>query len=188
MSLTFNPWTTLSRTAVYENAWVLVEEHQVINPGGLPGIYGKIHFKNIAVAILPMDEEGFTWIVGQYRYPMDRYEWELPEGGCHEGEQPLVAAQRELAEETGLIAKWFTPVLEMQLSNSATDEVSISYLATGLSQGVSAPEDDEKLEVKKIHFDELVDMVERGDIRDALSVATILRVHLMKTKGQLDHF
>lgn len=188
MDLPHNPWTTLSKTTTYENAWILVEEHQVINPGGQPGIYGKVHFKNIAVAILPLDEEGYTWIVGQYRYPIDRYEWELPEGGCHEGEQPLIAAQRELAEETGLIAEWFTPVLEMQLSNSATDEISISYLATGLSQGPSFPEEDEKLEVKKIHFDELLELVERGEIKDALSVATILRVHLMKTKGQLDRF
>jgi len=183
-----NPWTTLSKATVYENAWILVEEHQVINPGRVPGIYGKIHFKNIAVAILPIDEKGYTWIVGQYRYPLDSYEWELPEGGCHEGEQPLQAAERELTEETGLKAALFTPVLEMQLSNSATDEISISYVATGLSHGPSSPEVDEKLEVKKIHFDELVDMVERGEIKDALSVATILRVHLLKAKGQLDRF
>ncbi|MDZ4708844.1 MAG: NUDIX hydrolase, partial [Saprospiraceae bacterium] len=104
------------------------------------------------------------------------------------GEQPLQAAERELTEETGLKAALFTPVLEMQLSNSATDEISISYVATGLSHGPSSPEVDEKLEVKKIHFDELVDMVERGEIKDALSVATILRVHLLKAKGQLDRF
>lgn len=185
MSTNSNPWTTLSQIIAYENAWIRVEEHQVINPGGHPGIYGKVHFKNIAVAILPLDDEGYTWLVGQYRYPLDLYEWEIPEGGCYETEEPLEAARRELKEETGLEASHFIPVLHMQLSNSATDEISVSYLATGLKEGPSSPESDEKLDIKKIQFDEVVAMVERGEIKDALSVATILRVNLLKMKGLL---
>jgi len=179
MSLTSNPWTTLSKTTTYENDWILVEEHQVINPGGQPGIYGKIHFKHIAVAVLPLDENGFTWLVGQYRYPLQRYEWEIPEGGCNEWESPLLAAQRELAEETGLTALHYENILEMQLSNSVSDELSVSYLATGIRVGLSNPEENEKIEIRKVYFDEAVEMVRRGEIRDALSVATILKVKLM---------
>jgi len=175
-----NPWTTLSKTTVYENPWILVEEHQVINPAGNPGIYGKIHFKHIAVAVLPVDEEGYTWLVGQFRYPLQRFEWEIPEGGCREGESPLLAAQRELAEETGLSALKYENILEMQLSNSVSDEISVSFLASGIKHGTPNPEEDEKIEIRKVHFDEAVEMVMRGEIKDALSVATILKVKLMR--------
>ncbi len=175
-----NPWTTLTSETKYENAWIRVDEHQVINPAGKPGIYGKIHFKHIAVAVLPMDEEGYTWLVGQFRYPLQRFEWEIPEGGCREGESPLLAAQRELAEETGLTAMKYENILEMQLSNSVSDEISVSFLATGIHSGTPNPEEDEKIEIRKVHFDEVVEMVRRGEIKDALSVATILKVKLMK--------
>ena len=174
-----NPWTTLTEKIMYENPWIRVEEHEVINPAGNPGIYGKIHFKNIAVAVLPLDEQGYTWLVGQYRYPLDRYEWEIPEGGCKEGESTLAAAQRELAEETGLLASRYENILEMQLSNSVSDEVSVSYLATGLTEGKAYPEEDERIEIRRVHFDEALEMVRRGEIRDALSVATILKVALI---------
>jgi 8-oxo-dGTP pyrophosphatase MutT (NUDIX family) len=178
MSDPANPWTTLTEKIMYENPWVRVEEHEVINPTGNPGIYGKIHFKNIAVAVLPLDDQGYTWLVGQYRYPLDSYEWEIPEGGCKEGESTLAAAQRELAEETGLRATRFENILEMQLSNSVSDEVSVSYLATGLTEGTAYPEEDEKIQIRKVPFHEAVEMVKKGEIRDALSVATILKAAL----------
>ena len=113
--MTNSDWKTLNRITVYENPWIKVEHHDVVNPAGNPGIYGTVHYKNIAVAILPIDHEGYTYIVGQYRYVLNSYSWEIPEGGCPEGEDPLNAAKRELQEETGLLAITWTPILEMDL-------------------------------------------------------------------------
>lgn len=174
-----NPWTTLSQEVKYENKWIRVEEHQVLNPAGNPGIYGKVHYKNIAVAIIPLDEENNTWIVGQYRYTLHSYEWEIPEGGCPEGINPLEGAKRELLEEVGLVADSYEMILEMQLSNSVSDEISYTYVARGLKFVGEQPEEDEVLNVKKLPFKNLVQMVMNGEIRDALSVASILKLNAM---------
>ena len=182
-----NRWKTLSTSLKYENRWISVTEHQVINPSEKPGIYGVVHFKNIAVAILPLDEEMNTWIVGQWRYTLNRFEWEIPEGGCPEGTSPEDTAKRELLEETGIVAREFIPILEMQLSNSTTDEVSYSFIARGLSMVEAEPEETEDLHIKKMPFSELVDMVMNGEIRDALSVATILKTARMLENGLLSN-
>jgi 8-oxo-dGTP pyrophosphatase MutT (NUDIX family) len=172
-------WQTLDKTIVYENPWIKVEHRNVLNPAGNPGIYGTVHYKNLAIAVLPIDEDGCTYLVGQFRYVLNRYSWEIPEGGCPEGENPLNAAKRELKEETGLEASIWTPILEMDLSNSVSDEVSISYLAKGLQKGIATPEDTENLAVKRVPFTEVVKMVLDGEIRDALTVATVLKVSMM---------
>lgn len=172
-------WQTLDKNIVYENPWIKVEHRNVLNPAGNPGIYGTVHYKNLAIAVLPIDEDGCTYLVGQYRYVLNRYSWEIPEGGCPEGENPLNAAKRELKEETGLEASIWTPILEMDLSNSVSDEVSISYLAKGLQKGIATPEDTENLAVKRVPFTEVVKMVLEGEIRDALTVATVLKVSMM---------
>lgn len=172
-------WQTIDKSIVYENPWIKVEHRDVINPAGNPGIYGTVHYKNLAIAILPLDEEGYTYLVGQYRYVLNRYSWEIPEGGCPAGENPLSAAKRELKEETGLEASIWTPILEMDLSNSVSDEVSISYLAKGIHKGLASPEETENLEVKKIPFVDVVQMVLDGEIRDALTVATVLKASMM---------
>jgi 8-oxo-dGTP pyrophosphatase MutT (NUDIX family) len=174
-----NPWTTLSQQVKYENKWIRVEEHQVINPAGNPGIYGKVHYKNIAVAIIPLDEHNNTWIVGQYRYTLHSYEWEIPEGGCPEESDPLEGAKRELLEEVGLVADSYEMILEMQLSNSVSDEISYTYVARGLQFVGQQPEEDEILHIKKLPFAEVVKMVMDGQIRDALSVASILKLHAL---------
>lgn len=171
-------WKTLGKSTIYENPWIRVEHRDVINPSGNPGIYGTVHFKNIAIAVLPIDQEGYTYLVGQYRYVLSRYSWEIPEGGCPEDEDPLTAAKRELKEETGLAAKHWTPILEMDLSNSVTDEHSISYLAQGLTNGFARPEETENLQVRKVHFTELVRMVLDHEVRDALTIATVLRAKI----------
>lgn len=180
-----NPWKTLSSALIYNNPWISVTEHKVINPAGNDGIYGVVHFKNNAIAVIPLDEEYNTWIVGQYRYTLNSYEWEVPEGGSPENEDPLVTAHRELEEETGLKASAMHLILKAQLSNSVTDEISYSYVAKGLSFIGSSPEETEQLQVKKIPFEELYQMTMKGEIRDALSVASILKVKLMIMNGDL---
>jgi len=157
----------------------------VINPAGNQGIYGVVHFKNRAIAIVPLDEDLNTWIVGQYRYTLNTYEWEVPEGGCPEGEDPLEGAKRELAEEVGLEATNWQRVLETQLSNSVSDEVGYTYVARQLEYVGSNPEETEVLHVRKLPFSELVEMVLRGEIRDGLSIASILKVQIMLERGLL---
>ena len=127
-----NPWQTKSSQKIYENPWISLTEHQVINPSGGDGIYGEVHFKNYAIGIIAIDEKNMIYLVGQYRYPLKQYSWELPEGGGPLGETPLDSAKRELLEETGLVAQHWQEVLRMHLSNSVSDELGILYLAKDL--------------------------------------------------------
>jgi len=174
-----NPWTILTKEVKYENPWIKVVENRVLNPSGNEGIYGVVHFQTNAIAIIPLDDENNTWIVGQYRFPLDSYEWEIVEGGCPIGTSPLATAHRELGEEVGLKAETMELILTMQLSNSTTDEISYTYIARGLTHIGAHPEENEKLIVKKIPFEELYLMVLRGEIRDALSVASVLRTKIV---------
>jgi ADP-ribose pyrophosphatase len=174
-----NPWTTLTSQPIYDSAWIGVTKHDVLNPNGNPGVYSVVHFKNIAIGILPLDKDHNTYIVGQYRYPLKQYSWEIPEGGGKLDVDPLDSAKRELHEETGITAGKWTKIQEMHLSNSATDEFCILYVAQDLSYGESEPEDDEKLEVRKLHFDELYNMVVNGEVTDSLTVAAVLKAKLL---------
>ena len=174
-----NPWKTLNCQVAYENAWIKVTHRNVINPSGNPGIYGIVHFKNQAVAIVPLDEDNNTWLVGQYRYTLDEYSWEVPEGGCPVHENPLETARRELLEETGITAQTWLEAGQLRLSNSVTDEKGWIFVAKNLHYGTAAPEDTEQLQLKKIPFSKAVDMVMQGEITDALSVAAILKVHFL---------
>jgi len=179
MNQSHNPWTIVSQQTIYDNNWIGLTEYQVINPGGGKGIYGKVRFKNLAIGILPLDEELNTWLVGQYRFPLDQYSWEIPEGGGDPSVAPVESAQRELLEETGLVAREWTPIMEMHLSNSVSDEKAILFLARGLEQREAAPEETEELVVRKLPFEEVYQMVEKGLITDSMSVAAILKVKLM---------
>lgn len=172
-----NPWQTLSTRNAYENPWIRVEHRDVLNPSGGTGIYGVVHFKNTAIGIVPLDHEGNTWLVGQYRYTLERYSWEIPEGGGPLGTDLLESAKRELLEETGITARIWTPLLEMHTSNSVTDEYGVAYLAQELEFGEADPEETEQLNVRRIPFAEAVEMVLRGDITDALSMIAILKTN-----------
>ena len=174
---TNNPWKTLSTREVYSNPWIRVREDQVINPSGNPGIYGVVEYKNRAVGVIPIDDEGFTWLVGQYRYTHDIYEWEIPEGGCPEGESLIECAKRELLEETGIIARDYEMIFDgIQLSNSVSNEKAWIFVARGLSFVNATPEETEKIEVKKVPLAQAIEMALNGDIRDAMSVAGLLKL------------
>ncbi len=179
------PWKQLSDTITYENSWIRVHHQEVLNPNGNPGIYGKIHFKNLAIGIIALDDDMNTWIVGQYRYPLETYSWEIPEGGGKLGVDPLDSAKRELLEECGLKAENWTKILDIYLSNSVSDERGIIYVAKGLTQHAAEPEDTELLEVKKIPFAKLVEMVMNGEITDSLAVAGTLKAYVLQQQGKL---
>jgi 8-oxo-dGTP pyrophosphatase MutT (NUDIX family) len=176
-----NPWTTLTTREVYANKWITVTEHDVLNPAGGKGIYGKVHFKNKAIGIIPVDEHGNTWLVGQYRYTLNEYSWEIPEGGGAMDTEPLEAAKRELKEETGLTANKWTLLMRIHTSNSVTDEEGFVFLAEDLTQGEDDREETEAdLVVKKLSLQEAISMVIDGKITDSISVAGLLKVAKMK--------
>lgn len=176
-----NPWQQKTDSIVYENNWIRVHHQEVTTPGGTDGIYGLVHFKNLAIGIIALDENNHTWVVGQYRYPLKKYSWEIPEGGGMIGIDPLESAKRELLEECGIEARSWEKILEMDLSNSATDEHAIIFVARGLSYVNSAPEETEELQVKKIPFEELFQQVMQGNYQDAITVAGVLKLKLMLT-------
>lgn len=180
-----NPWIINREKKIYDNAWIEVTEFDVINPAGNKGIYGKVHFKNIAVGVVALDDEMNTWLVGQYRFPIEQYSWEIPEGGAPVGTDPLEGARRELLEETGLKAANWRELLRMHLSNSVSDEHAIVYLASGLTQHEAAPEETEQLTLKKIPFAQACEMVQNGQITDSISIAAILKAQLLMLQNKI---
>lgn len=173
-------WKVKSSRVAYENPWIKISHDEVITPKGTDGIYGTVHFKNIAIGVLPIDDQGNTWLVKQSRYTLNQYTWEIPEGGCPYGEEPVNAARRELEEEVGLKAKEVTELMRMHLSNSVTDELAIIFIAKGLSAGQQALESTEDIEYQKLPLADAINMVFKGEITDSISVAALLRVALLK--------
>jgi 8-oxo-dGTP pyrophosphatase MutT (NUDIX family) len=177
-----NPWKKQSSKDIYDNPWLSLSEDKVINPGGGISHYGRIHFKNIAIGIIPLDEDNNTWLVGQYRYVPDCYSWEIPMGGGPLNTDPLESARRELKEETGLTANHWQALMHLHTSNSVTDERGIVYVARELTQGETEFEETEDLQIIKLPLAEAVEQVMKGKITDAISVAALLKVHQKQTK------
>jgi 8-oxo-dGTP pyrophosphatase MutT (NUDIX family) len=170
-----NPWRRVSRRTVYENPWIEIHHDDVIRPDGQPGIYGVVHFRHYATGVVPLDTAtDLVLLVGQWRYALDRYSWEIPEGGADFDEDPEEAARRELAEETGYTGGTWRLLCEADLSNSVSDEVAYAYVATDLVPGTAAPEPTEQLQMRWVPFDETLAMIERGEIRDALTIMPLL--------------
>lgn len=178
------PWTVRAERRVFENPWIAIIDHDIAHPDGSPGEYGVVRFKNRAVGVLPVAADGMVTLVGQHRFPLDAYSWELPEGGGPLNEDPVKAAKRELAEETGLVARSWSPLISFDISNSVTDETSRCFLAWDLEPGASAPEPSEALTVKSVSFAELLEMVMTGGVSDSLTIAMTLAAHVRALRGE----
>lgn len=171
-----NPWVRLNSKPVYDNLWITLFHEDVLTPAGTSGIYGRLHFKNKAIGIIPIDNEGNTWLVGQYRYPLDEYSWEIPMGGGPLETEVLASAQRELKEETGLVAERWEQIARIHTSNSVTDEEGFIYVAEGLSQEETHFDETEDLQVWKLPLSEAIQLVMDNKITDSLSVYGLLKV------------
>ncbi len=179
------PWTTVSSRTVYENTWLRVIEDQVLTPGGARGVYGVVQHPSSGSCVLPIDLDGCTWLVGQYRYAIGRYTWELPAGSGARGSDPLETARRELAEETGLAAQHWHPILHMAPVNSVTNLEAFSYVAWDLTPGTPHPDAEEELALRRLPFAELLDGVLGGSVTNAITVATVLQAHVLALRGRL---
>jgi 8-oxo-dGTP pyrophosphatase MutT (NUDIX family) len=181
-----NPWKTVSTRPIYDNPWISVREDDVIRPDGRPGIYGVVSYKNRAIGVLPVDEAGDVWLVGQYRYTIDEYSWEIPEGGGPLDESPEMAAARELREETGLVAGKLEWIASARLSNSVTDEIAHIYRARELTRGPSDPEGTERLEIRKVPLEKAIEMVESGSITDSITIIALYHEEVRRLRLQLN--
>jgi 8-oxo-dGTP pyrophosphatase MutT (NUDIX family) len=178
-------WKKVRGEVMLSNKWIRVESHDVIAPTGNPGHYGVVYFQNRAIGILPLFDDGTMPLVGQMRYSIDAYSWEIPEGGALLDEDPRDGAVRELREETGLVAADLREILHMDLSNSVTDEECVCYLATGLSQAQAEPDETEQFDYARVPFSQVLKAVINGQIRDAITIACVMRVHHMAVTGDL---
>lgn len=181
------PWRRGPERLVYDNPWIRVSEYDAVAPTGEPAVYGVVGFKNLAIAILPIHEDGAVTLVGQHRFPLKDYSWEIPEGGGPLAIDPLESARRELREETGLEAADWREVMRLQLSNSVTDERAVGYLATGLSPAREQFETDptEQLAVARVPFRTALEAALAGHMQDGLTVAMLLRGYHMAREGAL---
>ena len=169
-----------SRRVAYTNPWITVWHDEVERPDGSPGIYGVVHFEHLAAGVVALDDQDRTVLVGQHRYTLDAWSWEIPEGGVPDGETALEGAQRELREETGVVAATWSELAVVELSNSVSDERAVLFLATDLTHGEAEPDPSEALEVRWVPFDEALAMTLDGRITDIMSVAAIQRVALAR--------
>jgi ADP-ribose pyrophosphatase len=183
-----NPWRIKSKKEVYSNNWIEVSHHEVINPSGNDGIYGTVHFKNNAIGIIPLTENLETYLVGQYRFPLNEYCWEIPMGGGLIKTSILDSAKRELEEEVGLLANDWQEILKIHTSNSVCDEVGYVFIAQNLVETTAKPEETELLQVKKLSFNEAFEMVMQNQITDSLSIAGILKTKILLDKGIIQNY
>lgn len=179
------PWTIRATRPVYDNPWLTLIENDITHANGKPGLYTIVHVKRVATGVVALDRDGHVFLVGQHRFPLKAYSWELPEGGCEPGEEPAAAIRRELKEEAGVTARTWRHILTLHLSNMLLDEVAHGYLATDLEVGAPEPEEVEVLRLRRVPFGDAIEMIVRGEITDAITVALLLRVKLMASRGEL---
>lgn len=182
-----NPWSVRSSEVRYENPWISVRHDEVVDPSGRSGIYGVVSPRNLALGVLPILADGSVLLVGQYRYPLNRYSWEMPEGGGAKDVDPLVSIARELREETGHEASSWLAVMDITLSNSVTDERGLCWVAWGLRPHTTGaePESTEDLAIWHVPYREAIEMVWGGVIFDSMTVATLAKVEAMRLRHEL---
>jgi ADP-ribose pyrophosphatase len=185
-SVANGPWIRRTRRVAYENPWLTVWHDEVIRPDGEPGIYGVVHFANLAVGVLVLDGADRVLLVGQHRYALDAWSWEIPEGGVPTGETAFQGARRELLEETGFEAADWRELARVHLSNSVSDEVAVLFVATGLTLGTATPEGTEDLELRWVPFAEALEMTLDGAITDAMTVIAVERLALGRMRASLE--
>ena len=178
-------WAVRTARTAFENPWLILRHYETTAPTGNPAAYGVVSFKNFALAILPLHDNGEVTLIGQHRFPLADYSWELPEGGGPIGHDPLDSAKRELREEAGLVAADWRQVLSFQLSNSVTDERGFGFIATGLSAAETEPDDTEALQIARVPFRQALDLAVGGEMPDAMTVAMLLRAYHMAREGEL---
>ena len=181
--VTVGPWRRRTRRTVYENPWMTLWHDEVDRPDGNPGIYGVVHFTSIAVGVVVLDDEDRVLLVGQHRYTLDRYSWELPEGGVPATETPEDGARRELLEETGVTADGWRELVRFDLSNSVTDETGVVFAARAIGHGTATPDPTEDLATRWVPFDEALAMIQRGEITDAITMLGLHRLALERRAG-----
>jgi len=177
------PWTRRSRRVAYDNPWITVWHDDVARPDGSPGIYGVVHFANLAVGAVVLDDDDRVLLVGQHRYTLDEYSWELPEGGVPDGESTLEGARREVREETGVEADGWREIVRFHLSNSISDEAGVLFAAHATSHGAPSPEPSEDLAIRWVGFDEALAMTTDGRITDAMTIMGLQRLALERAGG-----
>lgn len=168
-----SPWKTISSKKIYENKWMGLKEDKVIMPNGKEGIYAYISSKNGAAAVI-LNEKNEIYLVGQYRYAVDEYSWEIISGAVEKGEDYLTTVKREIEEEAGVTAKKFDLLHgDLQLSNSYTSDRGAIFLARDIEQNESHPESTEKLQIKKVPLDEAIRLICEGKIKDDYTITGI---------------
>ena len=177
------PWQRRSRETAYANPWIEVWHDEVVRPDGGAGIYGVVHFRSAAVAIVAVGDDGRLLLVGQHRYSLDEYSWEVPEGGVPAGEDLLDGARRELREETGFEADGWRLACRLSISNSVTDERGAILVARGLRPGYASPDATEDLALRWATLDEVLDEIDRGAIHDLLTIAAVSRYAVETLRG-----
>lgn len=173
------PWRRRSRRSAYRNPWIELFHDEVERPDGGPGIYGVVHFRSLAVGVVAVGDDGRLLLVGQHRYTLDAYSWEIPEGGVPEGESAEEGARRELREETGYEAETWRYLFRFTTSNSVTDERGEMFLATGLRPGEASPDETEDLALRWATLDEVLAEIDRGEIHDLMTIAAVTRYAML---------
>src|SRR4051812_12263790 len=164
------PWRRRRRRDAYANPWITIWHDEVQRPDGSDGIYGVVHFANRAVGAVVLDDADRVLLVGQHRYTLDAYSWEIPEGGVPAGETAVDGVRRELLEETGVTADGWRELVRFHLSNSITDEGGVVFAARAVAHGAASPDPTEELAVRWVPFGEALAMVRDGRIADAITI------------------
>jgi 8-oxo-dGTP pyrophosphatase MutT (NUDIX family) len=178
------PWRRRTRREIYANPWITIWHDEVDRPDGSDGIYGVVHFANLAVGAVVLDDEDRVLLVGQHRYTLDGYSWEIPEGGVPPDESPLDGAKRELREETGVEADGWRQLCRLHLSNSVSDEAGVLFAARARHHGSAMPDATEELAVRWVPFEAAMTMLRMGEITDAMSIIGLQAVALERFDGR----